>query len=250
MPERRVYVEEWRDDNAESAYPFADTANFTSNLGTTLDPDLFLDASIYLPGGTAAPVLSSISVTGSEVVVTVTAGTKSASGSFDPFDPPSAGLELTDAAGRAAGLLVSDADRLSRFRAWREGTHTFNAPFVAAVVLPAPDPGVRAVVLSDGTTLTGDVWLFGEDGVVLREVDGRIRVDIVGDPLFRRRLCGAVDLFVTPAFIRTVNDLRPADTGDFFITVNDNHTLSPALRVQPALDGSGLVFSVAGRTQS
>jgi hypothetical protein len=85
--------------------------------------------------------------------------------------------------------------------------------------------------------MAADVWLIGEDGVVLRKDENAIRVDIVGDPLFKRKLCtttgGNIELFVTPNFVRTVNGIKPDEYGNFTITANNELAGDTILRIYP-----------------
>ena len=86
--------------------------------------------------------------------------------------------------------------------------------------------------------MTGAVWLVGEDGVVIRNVDGNIRIDLVGDPLFERALCtkelpegSTDDPFPEPTFLQTINGLAPDEFGDFKITAGDAGAADTVLRV-------------------
>ena len=250
--EQRIYYEEWRDEQAGSKYPFADRCTLTTDTGLALAADTFLDAILY---PVAAPRRLFLTAAKAEGTRTVTlflgdeGGTQLASVRFDPLDPP-AELAFEDAYGRPAGLLISTPDRLSAFQTWGFGNHAFGqtAEFAAACVVPVPGDGVRGFVLEDGTLFTGDVWIVGEDGVVVRkDGDKVIRFDLVGDPLFRRRLCEPNDLFSTPNFIRTVNGQPPDANGDFKITVNSQLAADTILRVYPADTGDALRVEVVGQ---
>ena len=87
-----------------------------------------------------------------------------------------------------------------------------------------------------------------------------IRVDVVGDPLFRRRLCGDPEepqpprnLFTTPNFIQKIKVVDansewtcpPDANGDFTIQGNDSLAGDSALRVRITEDGR-LEFLVEG----
>lgn len=229
----------------------------------------FLDAILYPVGGGENLFLTSVVIDHDRVVIYVgdPVAEQLCSGAFDLVDPPDT-VRLFDAYGRAAGLLVSEASRLSLFGTWGVGTFTFlqdQTPFAVTVCVPQPAIGVRGVQLEDGSVLTGDVWLVGEDGVVLRrevvtvpadactsKTYEVIRVDVVGDPLFRRRLCTPTDLFETPRYLTSlvfsdghqVVECGPGKNGDVKITVNNNLASDTVLRVHPTEVGTK--FNVVG----
>ncbi len=177
---------------------------------------------------------------------------------------------LHDVYGRPAGILVSEALRLAAFQAWGVGTHTLKpsaSEFAATVVFPCPEPGVRGVLLDDGTLLEGDVWLVGDEGVVFRHEEmflpascglperrvSVIRMDVVGDPLFRRRLCQGGALFATPSFIKSLRFVGPNQTidtvpdaqGNLLLAANNNLAEDSVLRIVTTPDG--LVITAVGQ---
>lgn len=225
MPEIRH--PEWYDSHDDSRFPFVDTATLTNTAGDTLFPETFLDAALYPLGAGSRLYLSQITVSSRRI--TLVFGDElnplRASTSFDPEDPPST-LAVVDTAGRPAGILVSEPLRLAVFRSWSLGTHEFllaDTELAASVCIPTPESGVRGLQLDDGQVLTGDVWLVGDDGIVLTCETGTpqlrceqpadpqfvIRVHAVGDPLFRRRLCPAPDYFQAPQFLQQLCFVSP-----------------------------------------
>jgi hypothetical protein len=163
-----------------------------------------------------------------------------ASATFNPLAVPSDGaLELVDAYGRPAGALLSTALALAAFSAWPNETHTFrigDTEFVAGVVIPANEPGVRAVIGADGTLLTGDVWLIGDRGVVLRAPDANtVRVDVVGEPLFQRVVCEPVARFQPKTFVQTITingvTCGPDEYGNFALTATGHAASDTILRI-------------------
>jgi hypothetical protein len=250
--EQRIYYQEWRDEQAGSKYPFADGASLTADTGLVLDPAIFLDAVLYPIGGGPRLFLVRVTARGTRtvtIVVGTQTGAELASAEFDPLEPPSE-LPVFDPLGRPAGLIVSTPERLAAFQTWPFGDHTFgpNAEFVSSCVVPMPAPGLRGLMLEDGELFNGDVWIVGEDGVVVRQDgEGVIRIDLVGDPLFRRRLCEPNDLFATPRFIKTINGIAPDERGTFLITVNSELAGDTILRLYPTDDGRALRFEVVGQ---
>jgi len=242
MPERIIYPE-FRDELEFTRYPFADTATLiSSNTGQTIDKDTFLDAALYPIGASVQVYISKVDIAPREVTIWFSDKDNSniASTQFDPLDPPLT-LDIQDAYGRPAGVLVSDTIRLSRFSAWDSVSHEFPVQateFVSGCVIPTPETGVRGMLTEDGDLFAGDIWLVGEHGIVLREESGCvIRVDIVGDPLFVRRLCNPIDLFNTPNFVRTINGCGPDEYGDYKIEIGNHGAEKTIMRINPVETG-------------
>jgi hypothetical protein len=132
---------------------------------------------------------------------------------------------------------VDGSSPLNELAAWTVGTHTFTqaaTEFVATVVIPAAEPGVRGLLTEQNELLTGDVWLVGNAGVVLSAVDpSTIRVDVVGVPLFKRFVCAPQTEFPTKKFLKTINGCGPDPYGNFTITSTEKSVDHPAIRVYP-----------------
>lgn len=226
MAERTLFPQ-WRPQQEPTRYPFADRATLVNAAGRVLVEGTFLDAALYPVGAPAGLYLAAAAVTHETVTLTLAAPGVPvvATAAFSLVSPPDA-VAFADPYGRPAGVLVTEGRRLGLFQSWGVGVHEFRqdeTEFAATCVFPAPEAGVRGVRLETGEVLTGDVWLVGGDGVVLRAdhvevpVPGTcrtrevtaIRVDVVGDPLFRRRLCSPAELFETPRFVTAVRVVGP-----------------------------------------
>ncbi|NDE17728.1 hypothetical protein EBZ80_22650, partial [bacterium] len=96
--------------------------------------------------------------------------------------------------------------------------------------------------------LTGDVWLVGDQGVVLRQDGpGVIRVDIVGVPLFKRFLCEPQsEDFPTKRYIKTINGCGPDEFGNFTFTATNQLAPDAVLRIY--VDGDTIVIDTVGRS--
>lgn len=248
----RVQPHEFYDEQSASRYPFADTADLTSDDGLTFPADTFLDALLYPVDLTVGAYLASVAVSPDTVVLTLGDAQSDhvASGFFDPRNPPDT-VALFDGHSRPAGVLIASPLQLAIFQTWRSGTHTFargSTEFVASVCVPAPESCVRGVLLETGELFVNDVWLVGRGGVVFRQTsDGAIRVDAVGDPLFRRQLCAPLpDAFVTPRFVQTINGIGPDAHGGFVFTVGSDLAADTVLRIYPESDSS-LKIEVIGQ---
>jgi hypothetical protein len=241
----------YRDENASSRYPFADGALLVADSGLAVDPATFIDAAVYPIGGRERAALTALEVDNRRVTIWVGDGDDAAraSAAFDPLRPPAA-VRLADAYGRPAGLLLADPVLLAASQAWAPGRHAFPAgmaEFAASCVVPTPEVGVRGFLTAAGDLLTGDVWWVGERGVVVRAEDDAIRVDVVGDPLFSRRLCFPLGLFVTPRFVRTINHIPPGPDGDFRLIVGNHDAPDTILRIYP-LSATELAVEAVGAT--
>jgi hypothetical protein len=232
----RITTPEFRDQFAAPYYPFVDTARLTSTTGLKIDPAVFLDASLYPPGWERFLYLAAIRIDGTRVSIELQDGLNRslATTVFDSLQPPEI-LTFRDGSARIAGVLVADVNLLSLFGTWPPGTHTFQpqqTTFVVSVAIPTPDIGVRGIEIG-GDILAGDVWLVGDHVVLRTDGPDTIRMDLVGDPLFRRRLCDPIEQFDTPRFIRTVNGCPPDQNGNYNLNTGNHETDKPALRVYP-----------------
>lgn len=260
----RVTHPQWRSQLENVRYPFADSASLTNDAGDAILDGTFLDATVYPQGNEGVVYVSSIVVSRQKIRIYL--GTSDveqiAYGEFNTVSPPEI-LKFVDMYGRPAGLFVSESIRLAIFQSWKQGTHTFTleqTELAVSTVIPKREIGVRGFILPDGSVMTGDVWFVGEDGVVLEYVshtelgDGvdAIRINVVGDPLFRRRLCTGQELFQTPRFVKklivTNNcdriESTPDDAGNIQIFAASVTEEASVLRIVNT--GNGITFKAVG----
>lgn len=235
---------QWRDRNETVNYPFSQASSMENADGDVIPQGVFLDAIFYPVGGQENFYLSEIYVDIDTIRVYMgdDGSDRRAWAEYNRFDPPE-NLRFVDEYGRPAGLIVSDSFRLATFSAWSNGSHAFTltqAAVVARCYVPAPGVGIRGFILDDGEIVSGDVWLVGDNGIVLSYDIGysqercgvttsypTIRVDVIGDTLHRRRVCEGADAFETPRFIETVSFCKPPKA---------------AIKGQP--DGAGIVIEI------
>jgi len=265
----RILQPEFRPSLENTKYPFSDKATLVNDGGVFIPETTFLDAALHPVGGTVGLYLSQVVVTQQEVRIVIGDSTTAtrAYGSFTLLSPPDV-LPLFDYYGRAAGVLVSEANRLAIFQTWGTGAFSFEqdqTEFVASCCIPTPEIGLRGFLLDDGTLVTGDVWFVGGAGIVLsaqeavipagvggtaRQVLSAIRIDVVGDPLFNRRL--GTGLFVAPRHIKTITVkdasrslvCSPDQYGDFKLTVGNQDAEDSILRIRST--AQGLLIEVVG----
>ena len=162
--------------------------------------------------------------------------------------------------GRPAGVMVINPSMLSTLVTGTIEYNQYQTPFVSSVLMPVPTSTVSGIIV-DGTNtkLTGDVWLVGGDGVVLsRTIDGHIKVDMVGEPLFvRKSFADNNEEFQPPTFVKSIDGLLPDLAGNFnivagmlddYILLNESATPNAAvdnvIRVVPI--DNGLEIYLAG----
>lgn len=243
----RIVHPQFRNENESARYPFTDDSTLTA-AGRQIAPELFLDAMLYPVGNVAALSLRTITTNG--LTITLAFGTRSAvlcSAQVDLIDIPSDGLlAVSDNQGRPAGTLVLSPALLFSLSSWPFGATNIPvgvADLVATCVVPRPDLGVRSLRAEDTAGLAGDVWLVGGDGVVLTFEDGALQLNVVGEPLGLRRVCGESGVFTTPTFVRTINGQPPTEWGGFRINAGAALTPNSALRVYP--DGNAIILGLA-----
>lgn len=262
----------WREEQRDNRYPFSDDSTLLSTSGLRLAPELVLDAQLY-PGlgevdqgaerAEAGPLFLS-RLTSRQGRITLTVGDSAladrASVSFDPLES-SPLLELQDGSGRQAGVLVLDPDRLLELATWPEGTHPLGAlaaTFVLSCQATTPVSGLWGVQLpgsqsgsgpSPGEVIPGDLLLVAENGVVFRMIQAGdnplIRLDVVGDPLSRRKICEPAELFTTPRFVRTINNVAPDPSGRFTLAVAGLSSADDVLRLYQ--EGNDLIVELVGQ---
>lgn len=251
----KVTGREWRDEQDASNYPFEDGLPLVNNDGLPVPPGLLLDAVIYAPFTGDRPRLSKIIIANdtAELVIGDSVDDAVCAGSLDLAQPPDA-VVLRDAWGRDCGLLISSALRLASLQALPVGEHAFEShqtAFVTSVSHLTPPNCVQELVLPSGERLTGEVWLVGGAGVILEVANNTVRVNCVGDPLFRKSQCNP-ETYSTPRFLRQVvvqkgpltQVILPNSLGDVPITVGSNIVDDTVLRVEQVSDG--LRFGVVG----
>lgn len=234
----RILHPQFRDENRDSRYPFTDSSTLLAGTGDQLDINWLLDAIIYPPDSVISLSVLSIHIDGGLLTVSIGNPNDSnevCSGTISLEDAPDGSIPLQDALGRPAGLLIADPNALTALRQFAIGTLTFPpgaADFVASVIVPTPEPGVRDFADIKNPPLANDVWLVGENGVqVSKTEEGYVRVDIVGEPLFVRLTCANTAAFTAPTFLKTINGIPPTYWGGYTLQVGRVLSSKPALRI-------------------
>lgn len=255
----KIRHQELQAELAETNYPFEPYCTL-SNDKLEIPQDVFEDFRLY-PSHLMGPFhLSVIEVLESGVRLWF-GNADLAQAMYASWDLPvtDGSINVYDQYNRLCGLIVSSVDGLTLLGSYPEGQYNFDSAATTVCsrcVLPTAASTVSGFVLSDGSVVSGQVWLLGEDGVILSTASSgsqtTIRVDVVGDPLFLQKLCENVDLFNPTNPIRSVKVVNgeqefvcyPDSLGNLSITQNNHEAPDTALRVRPTADG--LVFRVEG----
>jgi hypothetical protein len=256
MAFEHIIFPQFRDEQSDSKYPFADSATLKAEDGkTTFAKDVFIDATFYPIGGGTAIYISRVSVALNKIVISVTTVNPvvTVTASYTPLNLPATNiLTFSDDYGRPAGVLIFNPDRIPEIYQWGFGVYNFvrkATEIVATAFIPAQEPGVRGLTVAGTNFVAGDVCLVGASGIVLRIDDNNvIRVDVVGSPLFQREICDAVGRTKqTQRFLSTINGCTADEFGNFTITATDRSITdgdSTVLRVYPS--NFGLVIATVG----
>lgn len=242
-------------------YPFTDAAAMTSNQAVKLPAGFISDAVVYSRFGAARLYISKIEITSSTIKLVLSGdNAELATGSaalhstqlelFDKYQRP-AGVIIFGQAGEASSVLT--------------GTHTFPPealPFTSSCVVPIKDERLEGILLDDGSFFAGDVWMIGRRGVVLEVLTPpagtEIHVHVVGDPLYRRRVCTDENQpFIPTPSLRKVKfvlldtaneevDLVPDRFGNSVITTGSAEAADNVLRIN--IIDHGLMLSAIGNT--
>lgn len=237
------HVPDWRFEMAASRYPFTDSAllQSSSTPKITVVNEMIVDASFYAsfdPVGLYRIIVQEDNTV--QLVFSSESGATTATATLVPGED----LVTVYEKDRVAGVLVLNEGWEQMAAAWPVGTHVFNQrrnQLVLGVIRTTTVRGLEALE-HEGFSVDGEVWIIGENGVAVRPVsDSEIRVDVIGDPLFKRRRCEPTDTFVTPRFVKTINGFPPNQYGGFTVNTTVSSTV---LRI--SADGS-LKIEVVGQ---
>ena len=248
---QREYGQEWRDEQKSTKYPFCDRCSLTTADNLVIDKEAVYDASFYIVNWNSRLFITGIeissgTVTEATIYVGSSSSPRAASAVIDVSNIEPL-LVFNDTLGRPAGIMVVDPIAMAFIQTWPIGEHMFreNAELIPSAITPMPSSVVSSLRDTNDLIVTEDVWLIGEDGVVLRMEGESIRVDVVGDPLFKRRI--SPDSFVTPSFIKSINGIQPDDKGDFKIAVGNYLANDTILRIYTDLSLHGLRVELVGQ---
>lgn len=280
-----VRYPEWYDQFEYTRFPFEDTATLTTYDGRVLPETTFLDARFNLVDAQHGVYLSTVIVEEGKITLWLGDPTN-AQIAWAEVDPASLDqrVPFTDLLGRRVGLFVTRPRALSLFRAWGIGTYEFPVQatrLAASTYIILPTTAVNGFLLDDGTIVTGHVALVGGEGVVFQvgpaQLTGpcgelletgvdQITMHVVGDPLFKRKLCAPEEDFASPRFIQQlcfavpgregdphypdkpaeILCCQPGELGDIKISAGQNDAETSILRVR--VTSEGILLETIGET--
>lgn len=254
-----IHYQEFELELAGTSYPFTPTATLTNGTDT-VPSNLFVDCVFYLARSDGRLYLSSVDVSSSKIRLTIGIPGDSAAGVAEINVPVTASrVTIFDRQGRAAGLLVSSPDRLGVLSSWGVGAHLFTpeqTEFCLSCYHPSPPSEVTGIRLPDGSTVSGEVWLVGADGIILTTFTdssgNNIQFNAVGDPLFTQKECTGTGLFAPIQPVRQITVVSsngtftctPSNHGNFSLQMNNALNANTALRLHTT--DLGIVVEVAG----
>lgn len=236
----------------DTTYPFRDSGTFVGKDGEFVAPTVFKDAVLYPISNNSDWYISKIyfKFTGSTITISSSTGedltcvvTSYTSGTSFP---------VTDSLGREVGLLVVEPLQLMAIAAPNTEV-TFNSdslPFVPSVIFPQGTGAVSSLGDSAGKAGSGDLWLIGENGIVLEVSDNYVTFNASGDPLYVRKFCQDDGIpypvrrplkSIKVVFNGSSFNVTPDDYGNVQFRVPGNDGI---FRITPV--GNGLKFSIVG----
>jgi len=236
----------------DTSYPFRDSGTFLGKDGQFIAPTVFKDAVLYPVSNEHDWYISKIKFqfTGSVITISSAEGidltctvTSYTSGTSFP---------IVDSLGREVGLLIVEPFQLMAVSAPNTEV-TFNSdsmPFVPSVIFPQGAGAVTSIGDATGKAGSGDLWLIGENGIVLEVSSNAVTFNASGDPLYVRKFCQ--DEAIPYPVRRPLKSLNVVFNGTSFNAVPDSYG-NVQFRV-PGNDGifritpttNGLKFSIVG----
>lgn len=199
MQEPSVNAVSWNQETKRSPFPFVDVATLKDASGLlALASSWILDARLWPAMSAPAKVyLQSIERSKGLLRFTV-ASTEEVLCTAEVSDFTKRRLAFFDVHGVQSGFMSFAAGALQHIYDRPSATYLFPVEateFVPAVVTPAFISGLGTVGDASGNTIREDIRLVGGEGVALHVIPGnQIRVDVIGDPYYRRDTCENADL--------------------------------------------------------
>lgn len=172
-----VLLGEYRSQNSQRCYPFADDVTLMDAEGNALPTDFIIDAFLFPLGITGGVYLHSVDVAAGKLYF-ATSDNSSPFGvaTYDQTD--TAYVYETEGYTRQIGVVVFGAgiDAIMAGSITRVFSYAATA-LAPAAFAPLNQTGVRGILLDDGTLLTGDVTLRGGSGVTVLTLKEEIYTD-------------------------------------------------------------------------
>ena len=233
-----IYGQQWEDSLKGLSYPFQ-ASEPPESEGNRIPVDFILDAALFMRSTTSRGVLGEITVSSSRGITAVFTDAAGDHVGTAVFPVTGGGRVAVVYQGITTGFIIVDPDATEIVRSWFPRTYVFSATLVPHVVVVSDPAWRRGVTLPDGTTLTGDVYLVGADGIQLERTPTGFSVSGVGDPY-----AGRVE---AQRAIKTINGVLPDITGNISLIARSPHNGPHRVNVNP-LGGGRVRVELQGAT--
>lgn len=193
-----VTGEEWRRQNASTAWPFSYDRTLLTQDGRQFPTGAILDASLHPQNAGSGLHLSLVSVTADGIALRIedSSGVSASTARLNPAAAPSI-VQLYGAYGRSAGILECDPALLASVQSWGIGEYRFDgraAEFVSMVCYCRRYDGLTGIIVESSQDYLGDdVWFVAGAGVSFEVATSSevstVTVHFVGDPQRAAALC-------------------------------------------------------------
>jgi hypothetical protein len=221
-----VGVNQWADETRRNTYPFTDIATLRDSTGLLkLQEAWVIDAKIWAAvTETSRVYLSSVTRAQGSLTLQIS-DLNGVLGTATTTLLNKTRLAFVDTTGFQIGFMAFAPGALQSMNDVPTGTYKFAVEateFVAAALALQVLGGLQGVQDVKGASITGTLRLVGGDGISLHVIHnspadptlGTLRIDVIGDPYFRRDTC------VDPDFLgRVINPVR-------FVTWRDTVALT------------------------
>lgn len=264
-----LYYPQWRNENAQRAYPFEETSSLVDQSGQLgLLPDWLVDASLAPLTGKAPFSLGQLILDGENLTLTIQDSSRLIVGTGTARRNSSDPIAIHNADGHLIGTLVVGAGANYPLYMMGDGIYDFGsgyADFVLDTVFDLSNlTGFFGFELAGQTYNGGDLVFVGEGGVQLavedtleQKNDGqlavkRMRIHAVGDPQFLSRDCND-DSQRPTRFVREIvfqygkftHVCKPNSLGNILLLADSPSTDAPALQVLNS--PQGIIIHLAGK---
>lgn len=221
MQEPSINAVSWSQETKRSPFPFVDLATLKDASGLlTLSSSWILDARLWPAMSAPAKVyLQSIERSKGLLRFTI-ASTEEVLCTAEVSDFTKKRIAFFGAQGTQAGFMSFAAGGLQHIYDRPSATYLFPVEateFVPAAVSPALIAGLGSVKDSRGNAVRGEIRVVGGEGVSLHVLPGNlIRVDVIGDPYYRRDTCENEELLgrlINPVKYITWSDVTSETNG-------------------------------------
>jgi hypothetical protein len=221
MQEPSANAVSWDQETKRSPFPFVDVATLKDASGLlTLSASWILDARLW-PAMTAPAKVYLQSIERSKGLLRFTvASTEEVLCTAEVSDFTKRRLAFFSAQGVQSGFMSFATGALQHIYDHPSATYLFPVEateFTPAVLTPALIAGLGSVKDSGGKAIQGTIRVVGGEGVALHVIPGnQIRLDIIGDPYYRRDTCDNADLLgrlINPVKYISWRDLTSLTSG-------------------------------------